>query len=167
MNQKQRAEALYTRIREAGVVTGLEIVSPEDFLPLPGTILVTLPPIQTVTKGGIELPDSAQKPPLIACVLSVPDDATCPVQPGDWVFYRAGHLQELPLADHENLGYLQYADDATSELLGFVPEERMNAIMADLAVQEDRWKDKIQPTDNPRSVTETVEENEPEGVLVE
>lgn len=143
MNQKERAEALYRRISDVGAVTGLEIVSPEHLRPNPGTLLVVLPPVQTKTKGGIELPDQSQKPPLIAQVLSIPeDDLDCSVVPGDWVLYRAGHLQELPLAEHRNLGYLQYSNDAMSEVLFSISEENMNADIANAVVTDDRWRSK-------------------------
>ena len=111
--------AFYKPILEDGA-RGLESFDVEDFRPLPGTILVVLPPRIEVTKGGVVLPDIIHEARSFARVAAVPDDQDCPVEIGDWVIFRSEADYPIPLSGREDLALLNYSEGAESDLLGFV-----------------------------------------------
>lgn len=66
----------------------LEDYTSDQFMPAPNTILVKPVPPATVTKGGINLPSSAQKEQLFGHVAAIPKEG-CFCKPGDMVVFRS------------------------------------------------------------------------------
>ncbi len=102
---------------------GLEV---EDFKPATGTIVVKQAAPETVTEGGLHLPESAQKETNFGAVVAVNCDDRCPYSVGDLVFFRkGGYFMEL----HEGDKYLilQYRGCIDDEILGkFSPKKTVD-----------------------------------------
>ena len=132
----RRQEDLFAPITD-GLTVGLHQLSPEDFHPSVGTILVVVPPEEGETKGGVVIPESVRKSQPIARVASVPrNDCECPVDVGDWVLYRAGQPVHIPFMGRKDLAILQYTDDASSEILGHFTAEAVDAVLQGTVVDE-------------------------------
>lgn len=105
---------------------------PEDFIPCRGTILIVMPPPETETSGGIKLPDRSVQDQFFARVAAVPEgDAGtleaegCPFRPGDWVVFHRNAQKNVLFENRKDVAVLQYAADASSEILGFIPADRV------------------------------------------
>lgn len=103
-------------------VTDLE---PEDFRPVPGTILCVLPPAKKESAGGIILPDGSVESSDLARVAAVPEDLDCPVEPGDGVLFQKGCNVHVPFGGRKDLILLSYCGDASSEIRGIIPWQIM------------------------------------------
>lgn len=113
----------YARVLD-DTITGVENFGVDDFIPCHGTILVVMPPQATKTKGGIDLPESARQDHYfarVACVPIDPIDPDCPVEPGDWVFFRIGCQKSLKLSDRTDVAVIQYCQGPESDILGYIP----------------------------------------------
>jgi hypothetical protein len=120
-------QTLYSPILEAQAA-GLEKFKAEDFQPLSGTILVVLPP-KIVKKGSIDLPEVSQIERNFARVSAVPEEALCPVEPGDWVIFRAGSPLPLSFQGREDFALLNYCEGPESDLLGWFEGEKFSLDM--------------------------------------
>lgn len=116
-------------------IEGLDGFKPEDIIPAPFTILVRVVPPDTMTKGGLHLPDMAQKEKGIAVVMALPENVClmatrfekaegtplCPWELGDVVLYsrNAGEaLSDDADADGEYILMGWNPEDCTSDILG-------------------------------------------------
>lgn len=112
-------KTFYSEITD-GCMAGSEGIEPEDFIPMPGTILVVLIPPKTVTPGGIILPETAQQDQTVARVAAVPDDAKCLVKPGDWVILRRESGVTVAFGQRNDLRLINYTEGPDSEICGKV-----------------------------------------------
>lgn len=105
--------------RSFGRLKGITI---KQFQPAAGTIVVKKAPPETLTEGGLVLPDSVQQEPNIGVVVAINADADCPYSVGDVVFFRTGgYLMELAHGDKYLI--MQYRGCIDDEVLGkFVPD---------------------------------------------
>lgn len=95
----------------------LKGLSISRFQPASGTIVVKRAAPDTLTEGGIHLPQSAQRQQNIGAVVAVNDDDGCPYQVGDLVFFRSvGYPMELDKGDEYLI--LQYRGCIDDEVLG-------------------------------------------------
>lgn len=94
-------------------------IKPEDFIPMPGTILVVLPP-EIKQIGNIHLPSGSAEQPSYARVAATPEDSSCPFKSGDWVIFRKGTPVPIGLQGRDDLALLQYTDEADSDIYGIV-----------------------------------------------
>lgn len=97
----------------------LGLVDPKDFLPMPGTILVVLPP-EIKKIGNIHLPSGSAEAPSYARVASCPPYEDCPFNPGDWVIFRKGTPVPIGLHGRTDLALLQYTNESDSDIYGIV-----------------------------------------------
>lgn len=92
------------------------------FQPASGTIVVKRAAPDTLTEGGIHLPQTAQRQQNIGAVVAVNDDEECPYAVGDLVFFRSGgYPMELDKGDEYLI--LQYRGCIDDEVLGRFREE--------------------------------------------
>ena len=97
-------------------------IDPKDFIPMPGTILVVLPP-EIKKIGNIHLPAGSAEAPCYARVASVPvGECDCCFRPGDWVVFRKGTPTPIGLHGRNDLALLQYTNEADSDIYGIVKE---------------------------------------------
>ena len=98
-------------------------VRPEDFVPHPGTMLVKPDSPETLSEGGIHLPDVAQRDRRTGTIVTV----TAPLNAADPDFYKTGDriLFRLPSTDaHIDFKeggrhvILQWCGDISDEILG-------------------------------------------------
>lgn len=100
-------------------------LKPEDFRPVPGTILCVAPPPKKKI-GSILLPDGAVESSDLLRVAAVPpDDPECPVEPGDGVVFQKGCNVHVPFEGRKDLILLSYCGDAASEIRGIIPRQIM------------------------------------------
>lgn len=123
MTEQTMERTFYGKILDSltSDVTDLE---PEDFRPVPGTILCVAPPPKRKI-GSILLPDGAVESSDLLRVAAVPNDPECPVEPGDGVVFQKGCNVHVPFAGREDLILLSYCNDAASEIRGIIPREIM------------------------------------------
>lgn len=100
----------------------LGLVDPKDFIPMPGTLLVVLPP-EIKKIGSIHLPAGTAEAPSYARVASVPPGGECPFTPGDWVIFRKGTPVPIGLQGRSDLALLQYTNEADSDIYGIVKDK--------------------------------------------
>ncbi len=95
----------------------LKGLSIEGFKPAAGTIVVKRAAPETLSDGGIHLPDRAQRQQSIGAVVAVNDDDDGPYKVGDLVFFRSGgYPMELDKGDEYLI--LQFRGCIDDEVLG-------------------------------------------------
>lgn len=118
-----RQEVAYYSALTNDEVNGTIESGPESLIMCAGTVLVSFPPPEEETKGGIVIPEKMRKSQDIGRVLSTPLDDKCPVHSGDLVICRHMAGDPIKLFGRNDLRFLQYTEDAGSEILAFVPGE--------------------------------------------
>ena len=112
----------------------------QTFQPRPGTLLVCFPEPPDATEGGIIIPDRAKLPQDIGQVVGVPmsKDAhalgdlaypECPFELGDWVVVRHLAGEMVNLVPDRDLRFIQYSDDASSEILGTIKRKKSKNLL--------------------------------------
>lgn len=91
----------------------------EGFRPSPGAVLVKPVPRETMTDGGLYIPEQAQQPPQVGVVVSAGDNS-CPYQQGQVVLFRWGTGTEVTLSDGDFM-LLQYRGAIDDDILGCFP----------------------------------------------
>lgn len=113
-------QTLYAPILELKT-SGVEKFPVEHFNPCPGNILVVVPPPMKKTKGGIDLPESAQRDQSVGRVAAIPTgDPHCPVEVEDWVIFRSGAFTPVRFGERTDLYLLQYCEGPESDILGYI-----------------------------------------------
>lgn len=95
----------------------LKGLSISSFKPASGTIVVKRAAPETLSEGGIHLPERAQRQQNIGAVVAINDEDDCPYEVGDLVFFRSGgYPMELDKGDEYLI--LQFRGCIDDEVLG-------------------------------------------------
>ncbi|MHC4067203.1 MAG: co-chaperone GroES family protein [Planctomycetota bacterium] len=93
--------------------------APEDFVPAPNTILARRLPADTMTEGGLHLPENVQEEKLVCVVLAINEEDQGDYKPGDIIFVRGAYSgQNLPFKGWDDLLILQYRGEIDDDILG-------------------------------------------------